>query len=121
MGTGNKKHLLRLCIFTALILSVLLLGGCGKKAKTDEWLRSAGLDKTESSEELYEKALGEDILVVYTVTTRMTEVKEYFEKEYPGLQVEIRDLRSPNLVSAVEENYSKGDKERVAVDRLHFV
>ena len=53
----------------------------------------------------------EVVLIVYTVSTRLTEVKESFEREYPGLLVEIRDLRSPNLVSAVEENYQKGGSD----------
>lgn len=63
-------------------------------------------DKT--PEDLYEAALSEDILIVYTVTTRVTQTKEDFEKEYPGLCVEIRDLRSPDLVEAICES-AKGD------------
>ncbi len=91
-----------------LLAGAILLTGCkNKTAARDEWLESARLDDEESEDELYEKALKEDILIVYTVTTRITEVKESFEREYPGLLVEVRDLRSPNLVSAVEENYQK--------------
>ena len=48
------------------------------------------------------------MLVVYTVSTRVTKVKEAFEAEYPGLFVEVRDLRSPDLIEAVKQNYDKG-------------
>lgn len=67
------------------------------------------LDTNETREELYEKALEEDVLIVYSVSTRVTKVKESFEKEYPGLCVEVRVLRSPDLIRAVVEN-SENDK-----------
>lgn len=60
-------------------------------------------------QELYDAALQEDTLIVYTVSTRITKVKESFEREYPGLSVEVRDLRSPDLVEAVWSNFSKGE------------
>lgn len=65
----------------------------------------------ESVDELYEKALTEDVLIVYTVSTRITKVKEAFEKEYPGLFVEVRDLRSPDLIRAVKEDYEEQKNE----------
>ncbi|MCR5212529.1 MAG: extracellular solute-binding protein [Lachnospiraceae bacterium] len=61
-----------------------------------------------SSEELYEAALSEDTLVVYTVSTRVVETKEAFEKAYPGLFVEVRDLRSPNLIDEIEAGAKNG-------------
>ncbi|MCR5675790.1 MAG: extracellular solute-binding protein [Lachnospiraceae bacterium] len=61
-------------------------------------------DEEETPEALYRKALEEDVLIVYTVSTRVAPVKESFEKAYPGLSVEIRDLRSPNLIEEVEAN-----------------
>ena len=82
--------------------------GCGKTAEEDAWLAEAALDKEETVDELYEKALKEDVLVVYTVSTRATQTKEAFEAAYPGLYVEIRDLRSPSLVEEVERNYNSG-------------
>lgn len=65
----------------------------------------------ESQKDLYSAALNEDILIVYTVSTRLTQVKESFEKKYPGLSVEIRDLRSPDLVDAVWNNYENGRQD----------
>ena len=81
---------------------------CGKTSGEDAWLIGAQLDKDETPDELYEKALKEDVLIVYTVSTRATQTKEAFEEAYPGLCVEIRDLRSPSLVEEVEKNYQNG-------------
>ncbi len=84
---------------------------CGKTAREDAWLEKAGTDKDESADELYENALQENVLVVYTVSTRVTRTKEAFEEAYPGLCVEIRDLRSPDLVEEVEKNYGSGNSD----------
>ena len=98
-------------ILLMTVVSLMLFSGCGGTKEEDTWLLNAGLDKEETREELYEKAKKEDVLVVYTVSTRITQVKESFEKEYPGLFVEVRDLRSPDLIEAVEENYNGNMKE----------
>ena len=60
-----------------------ITAACGKTADEDAWLAGAALDKEETADELYEKALKEDVLVVYTVSTRATRTKEAFEKLYP--------------------------------------
>lgn len=96
---------------SAVLLSLCLaLTGCGSKngQANDEWLKKAALDADISEEELYKAALNEDILIVYTVSTRVVQTKEAFEKKYPGLYVEIRDLRSPDLIDNVVSNYSEG-------------
>ncbi|MBR3307073.1 MAG: extracellular solute-binding protein [Lachnospiraceae bacterium] len=92
---------------TAAAACMLLLGGCGAKEEPVT-APETPVYGSETAEELYEKALDEDVLIVCTVSTRATEVKESFEKEYPGLSVEIRDLRSPNLIEAVEDAHEKG-------------
>ncbi len=97
---------------TGVFLTVcLLFSGCGTSLP-QSGQNSQPFPETaetwESPEELYRKALSEDILIVYTVTSRAALTKDAFEKEYPGLDVEIRDLRSPNLIEAVEENHKKG-------------
>lgn len=95
-----------------LAISVMALPGCGGQDTEDnEWLKNANLDAEESEYDLYTAALHEDTLIVYTVTTRATKVKESFEKEYPGLSVEVRDLRSPDLVDAVKTNFVNGGSD----------
>ncbi|MBE5923768.1 MAG: extracellular solute-binding protein [Lachnospiraceae bacterium] len=92
-------------VITILLISIYI-SGCriNDNANADKWLESADLSGDDDENELYENALKEDILIVYTVSTRATQVKESFEKEYPGLHVEIRDLRSPELIKAVAES-----------------
>lgn len=91
---------------------MLFATGCENKVETENtWLQDAKLDETETVDELYRLALKEDTLIVYTVSTRITKVKESFEKEYPGLSVEVRDLRSPDLVEAVWTNFSENGSE----------
>lgn len=94
-------------IVTLIFAAALSLCGCANVA-------DSGMSKTDvivddrTPEELYELALKEDTLVVYTVSTRVVETKEAFEKAYPGLLVEVRDLRSPNLIDEVEKGQSNG-------------
>ena len=93
-----------------MILAFLCLAGCGQITTDteDDWLEKAALNVDISEEELYKAALKEDVLIVYTVSTRTVQTKEAFEKAYPGLVVEIRDLRSPDLVDKVAENFADG-------------
>ncbi|MBO7097003.1 MAG: extracellular solute-binding protein [Lachnospiraceae bacterium] len=106
-----KKRLVK--TISAVLAGVMActVAACGKPAEEDAWLEKACPDKDETAEELYEKALQENILVVYTVSTRATKTKEAFEAAYPGLCVEIRDLRSPDLVEEVEKNYYSGNSD----------
>lgn len=91
-----------------LCISVLLLTtGCGGDKKA-EWLKDADLSAEETSDELYEKALKEDTLVIYSISTRITEVKQSFERQYPGLAVEVIDVRSDSIVNMVESDNNSG-------------
>lgn len=90
-------------------LTLLVCAGCAPAPaaeRTDAPADAARFEET--PEALYERALQEDVLIVYTVSTRVTAVKEAFEATYPGLCVEVRDLRSPDLVDAVEKNHREG-------------
>ncbi|MBE7008666.1 MAG: extracellular solute-binding protein [Ruminococcaceae bacterium] len=86
----------------------LLCAGCTAATKAPEAPPAVDETAWETPEDLYAKALREDVLIVYTVSTRVTATKEAFEKAYPGLCVEVRDLRSPDLVDAVEKNHNEG-------------
>ncbi len=96
------------CALAALTL--LLCAGCAGTASGTEGADAPAetARRAETPEELYARALEEDVLVVYTVSTRVTAVKESFEAAYPGLCVEVRDLRSPDLIDAVEKNHAEG-------------
>ena len=94
---------------TLFLGSLMMLTACTSEAdKTgqvmQEWLQTARLTAEETPEELYQKALLEDTLVIYTITTRITEVKKSFEEQYPGLYVEVRDVRSTEMDDMVTAN-----------------
>ena len=97
--------------FMALCVSLILLSACAVNEPTpqqrdmEQWLETAGLDAKETPEELYTAALQENTLVIYSVTTRIFDVKESFERAYPGLTVEVKDIRQNDIHKAVEKNF----------------
>ena len=75
----------------------------------EAWLATANLTAKEAPDELYEKALSEDTLVIYSNSTRLMDVKDSFEKQYPGLTVYVEDVRSVNLIETVSRNFNNKD------------
>ena len=111
MSVNNRKssHMF-IWIFCLCIL--FGLSGCSnqehvtrQKQEMEQWLNEANLAGRLSKEELYEAALLEDTLVIYSVSSRAFEVKEDFEQEYPGLTVEIKDIRGEDVVNMLQDNY----------------
>ncbi len=100
-------------VYAGLVLICLLLvTSCNESAKEisqsmdmTEWLEKAGLNHEETREELYRLALSENTLVVYSNSSRVFDVKRSFEAEYPGLTVEIADIRSDDIVRKLQDNY----------------
>jgi len=93
-----------------LICLLVFLSGCSKNSQEDqmtEWLSIANLQETETSEELYEKALKEKTLTIYTVSSRILDVAASFEEEYPELLVEVIYTRITELNSKIIENASQ--------------
>ena len=102
----------------AVLLAVFLLtgvSGCGKPAASEseqalqKWLEQADLNGQDTPEALYEAALKEDTLVVYSTTTRIYKVKESFEAAYPGLTVEVYDTRAHDMVASLLNSYETQD------------
>lgn len=107
-------------VLILLLLHVIMMAGCGENEKNnkqaekmEKWKEEANLSGKESAEELYQAASEEDTLVIYSVSSRVFEVKESFEKEYPGLTVEIKDVRGEDIVNMLQDNY---EKENYACD-----
>lgn len=107
-----KKHakymLIMIMVFTVVLAWCTSCGKNDSDANSSiaqDWMRKNHFDEEETTDQLYEKALTEENLVVYSVSTRVTKVKERFEKKYPGLCVEVRDLRSPDLIEAVKDEF----------------
>jgi iron(III) transport system substrate-binding protein len=89
---------------------ILLITSCGKENilavnKMDTWLNNSNLSAIETPDELYQKALQEDTLVVYSDSTRVMDVKKSFEKKYPGLTVYVHDMRASDLMNMLKKNY----------------
>ncbi len=113
----EKKRLMSLMLSAAMLIACASCGSGDRTQSQGELLNDSvasgaavgGPDL--STEEMYEKALSEDVLTVYTVSTRVTGTKEVFEEQYPGLCVEIRDLRSPDLIDAIKTSYENGDSD----------
>ncbi len=93
-------------------LSVLLIA-CTSSANQQttqqmflkDWEVAANLDAKQTPDTLYQAALTEDILTIYSVTTRLFDTKKYFEEAYPGLTVEIKDIRSKDAIKMIRNNY----------------
>lgn len=88
----------------AVILGIILTGCSSAPASNEamqEWLEAANLDAEEPPEDLYEKALNEGVLTIYTVSSRIMDVAESFEQAYPGLQVDVIYTRAEELVGQI--------------------
>ncbi len=94
-----------------ILAAVLLFSACGQGGMSREmalWLETAQLSAVETPEELYEKALAEDVLTIYSVSSRMLDVAEAFEAAYPGLLVEVQDLRGERLIADARATIDSG-------------
>ncbi|MDL2294024.1 substrate-binding domain-containing protein [Ruminococcaceae bacterium OttesenSCG-928-D13] len=97
-----------------LACALLLLAACAPQAagagetQNAQWLAEARLDAHETPEELYQLALAEDTIMIYSNTSRMLEVKKSFEAQYPGLVVEVMDTRTYEIVRLLKEHRTAG-------------
>lgn len=71
------------------------------------WAEEVGLGLDETSEELYQKALDEEggKVTIYSISGRMARVKESFEKDYPGMVLEVYDINSNDLSTKLKTEY----------------
>lgn len=94
-----------------LLAILLLLAACSSNTANPQskemtvWLESARLAAQETPKQLYEAAQKENTLVIYSDTTRVLDVKKSFEEKYPGLTVEVQDIRANDLIDALRKNY----------------
>lgn len=127
----KKKKLLALLLVAAMTMG---LAACGSSDSTDE--SSADSETSEATltlgydyatdteyfgpvydewsdmtdEELYELAKEEGgTIVVYATTSRMLNVVDSFMEEYEGLELDVMDLDSDEVLSKAEMEYSSGN------------
>lgn len=102
------KHVNTKAVLLVICLA-LALPACGSPVEetvSAMWAAGAGLDGRQTPEELYEAALGEDALVIYSNTTRIYDTQEAFEEAYPGLLVDVQFVRASDLIDLLEEESS---------------
>lgn len=95
-----------------LIILILVLTGCAKQSgdasENAAWEAAVGLDAKETAAELYEAAKSEDVLKIYTVSSRVFDVVESFQKQYPGLLVEATYYRAEEIKEKLHESKTSG-------------
>jgi iron(III) transport system substrate-binding protein len=101
-------------LIALLLILLLVISGCTPTATAPEnpladWLSAANLDAAQTPEELYAAALREDMLVVYSTSTRMMDVAASFEQQYPGLIVRVEHIREGELYDKLLENYQSSN------------
>ncbi|CAN7747099.1 ABC transporter substrate-binding protein [Paenibacillus sp. LjRoot56] len=106
---------------SALVISVcsimLALSACGSNetggtlapsASTTAWAEKVGLNKTETSEELYAKAKEEGTVVIYSMSSRISDVKDSFESKYPGVKVEAYNISAVDMLEKLIREHGAG-------------
>lgn len=92
----------------------IMLAGCVGKANPaagpdgSSWAEEAGLNKTETVDELYEQAKKEGKVVVYSQSSRIKDVKASFEAQYPGITVEGFDMSTNEIVEKLVREQEAG-------------
>lgn len=119
----KKKHVLAAAISAAAALAMVACGGSSQpehsadmtenasapeSGDNGEWLKNAELEAEESPDELYQKAKEEGKVVIYTLTSRVTDVKASFEKQYPGVTAEVYDMRMGDILEKYQREYEAG-------------
>jgi len=101
----------RKCAAWIALASVLALASGGAWAqKATAWSKKAALDAPDTAEQLYEAAKKEGKVVIYSMSSRIKDVKASFEKKYPGVTVEAYDMRNTEIFEKIERENAAGIK-----------
>lgn len=110
MKIVGKSGVLLICAATLSILSA-----CGNGAIKQEQapastsaVSSKPEVKSQTPQELYEAAKKEGKLVVYSPSARANDAKKTFEKQYPGITVEVFKLKSDELMDKLMREQDAG-------------
>ena len=103
------KRMIAVTLLLALVLAGCMKNNTEAANPLADWLVAANLNADETPEALYAAALNEDMLVVYSTSTRVMDVAASFEKQYPGLIAKVEHLREPELYDTLAKNYETGN------------
>ncbi|ADK80981.1 ABC transporter substrate-binding protein [Sediminispirochaeta smaragdinae] len=111
------KHVKRLGILAVILLLVFAFSSCSN-SKSEEgtasisdgksWEETSGFHDKLSVEELYEKAKEEKTVTIYSMSSRLNDVKESFEAQYPGVEVVVYDMRNSEILEKFQREYNAG-------------
>jgi iron(III) transport system substrate-binding protein len=91
------------------VCAVVAISAAGAAPKTQAaWIAAAALDAPDTVDQLYAAAKKEGKVVVYSMSSRIKNVKADFEKKYPGVVVEAYDMRNTEIFEKVEREHSAG-------------
>ncbi|WP_282940334.1 extracellular solute-binding protein [Paenibacillus sp. RC67] len=105
-------------LLCSIVLTVSACGGSGGNSKSTGaqgssgasagWAEKAGLNKTETAAELYAKAKEEGSVVLYSMSSRVSDVKDSFEAKYPGVKVEAYNISSVDMLEKLVREHGAG-------------
>lgn len=83
-------------------------GETNLSSKTTAWANQVNLNKTETADELFSKAKEEGKVVVYSMSSRISDVKDSFESKYPGVKVEAYNISSVDMLEKLVREHDAG-------------
>lgn len=105
------KNLQRIAIIAIALAAWMGVAGVSAADKTKTqaaWIAAAALDAPDTVEQLYEAAKKEGKVVIYSMSSRIKNIKADFEKKYPGVTVEAYDMRNTEIFEKIEREHSAG-------------
>lgn len=114
--TRFKSLLMAPVLAGAMALATAALAQAPTPAAIDAWLKSSQLgpyDKGEDWNEVIRKAKAEGSVVVYSSSSRMSKVAQWFMEQYPEIKVQAFDLGS---TQAIEKTIREQDAGQYNAD-----
>jgi len=106
MKRSNRFVILAVSAVIALSMFTVNLYAAPKTQAA--WIAAAALDAPDTVDQLYAAAKKEGKVVVYSMSSRIKNIKADFEKKYPGVIVEAYDMRNTEIFEKVEREHSAG-------------
>jgi len=108
MKRSNRIAILAASAVFALSMFSVNLYAADKPKTQAAWIAAAALDAPDTADQLYAAAKKEGKVVIYSMSSRIKNIKADFEKKYPGVVVEAYDMRNTEIFEKVEREHSAG-------------
>lgn len=104
----RSNRIVILAVSAAIALSMFTVNLYAAPKTQAAWIAAAALDAPDTADQLYAAAKKEGKVVVYSMSSRIKNIKADFEKKYPGVIVEAYDMRNTEIFEKVEREHSAG-------------